>query len=314
MVDVPWNLYTEYGDVSVLRDNYAALCAHVSYINSMSHDYIAEYGLGDWCAPFDGPAISVNMESYKCPLAVSDTAFYHSAVKMAEKYARILGFDADAEKYAALAAKVKAAFRAKFLDTENYTVYGDCQSATAMTVYHGLANEDEIPRLVETLAKQIEREGFHPDFGILGCKSVVETLGRYGRADLVIKMLTNPTYPSMKVWLDMGATTLFECWNGGGSRNQHMFSSVSAFFHKYLGGISAAAPGYREIEFRPAVYTELTHASSSVNTPYGKAACGFEKKDGKTTVKLTVPTGCTGKLYIGESVKMFTSGEYTVEV
>ena len=314
MVDVPWNLYTEYGDVEVLKANYTALCAHVSYITSMSHDYIAEYGLGDWCAPFDGPAISVNMESYKCPLAVSDTAFYHSAVKMAEKYARILGFSADAEKYAALAAKVKAAFRAKFFDAENYTVYGDCQSATAMTVYHGLANEEEIPHLVETLARQIEREGYHPDFGILGCKSVVETLGRYGRADLVIKMLTNPTYPSMKVWLDMGATTLFECWNGGGSRNQHMFSSVSAFFHKYLGGISAAAPGYREIEFRPAIYTELTHASASVNTPYGKAACGFEKKDGKTTVRLTVPTGCRGKLFLGKSVREFDAGEYTVEV
>jgi len=314
MVDVPWNLYTEYGDINVLRDNYAALCAHVSYITSMAHGYIAEYGLGDWCAPFDGPAISVNMSAYKCPLAVSDTAFYHSAVKMAEKCARLLGYEADAEKYAALAAKVKAAFREKFFDSESCTVYGDCQSATAMMVYHGLANEEEIPHLVETLARQIERDGFHPDFGILGCKSVVETLGRYGRADLALKMLTNPTYPSMKVWLDMGATTLFECWNGGGSRNQHMFSSVSAFFHKYVAGLSAAAPGYREIEFRPAVYTELTHASSSVNTPYGKAACGFEKKNGKTAVYLTVPAGCRGKLYVGEAVREFGAGEYVVEV
>ena len=127
-------------------------------------------------------------------------------------------------------------------------------------------------------------------------------------------MLTNPTYPSMKVWLDMGATTLFECWNGGGSRNQHMFSSVSAFFHKYVGGISAAAPGYSKIDFRPAVYTELTHAYASVNTPYGKAACGFEKKDGKTLVKLTVPAGTVGTLYIGERAREFTAGEYTVEV
>jgi alpha-L-rhamnosidase len=118
----------------------------------------------------------------------------------------------------------------------------------------------------------------------------------------------------MKVWLDMGATTLFECWNGGGSRNQHMFSSVSAFFHKYVGGISASAPGYRELEFRPAVYTELTQASASVNTPYGKAACGFEKQNGKTVVYLTVPADCTGKLYIGETVREFTSGEYAVEL
>jgi alpha-L-rhamnosidase len=314
MVDVPWNIYTEYGDEEVIRDNYRALCAHVSYINSMAHDYIAEYGLGDWCAPFDGPAISVNMESYKCPLAVSDTAFFHSAVKMAEKCADIFGLEGDVEKYAALAGKVKAAFREKFFDAETYTVYGDCQSATAMMVYHGLAEEAEIPRLVEKLAEQVEREGFHPDFGILGCKAVVETLGRYGRADLVIKMLTNPTYPSMKVWLDMGATTLFECWNGGGSRNQHMFSSVSGFFHKYVAGISAAAPGYERIDFRPAVYTELTHAHGSVNTPYGKAACGFEKKDGKTLVSLTVPSGTVGTLYIGDSAREFTPGEYTVEI
>lgn len=314
MVDVPWNIYTEYGDAEVLFENYKALCAHVSYINSMAHDYIAEYGLGDWCAPFDGPAISVNMESYKCPLAVSDTAFFHSAAKMAEKYADIFGFDGDMEKYAALAGKIKEAFREKFFDAETYTVYGDCQSATAMMVYHGLANEEEIPHLVEKLAEQVAREGYHPDFGILGCKAVVETLGKYGRADLVIKMLTNPTYPSMKVWLDMGATTLFECWNGGGSRNQHMFSSVSAFFHKYVGGISAAAPGYSKIDFRPAVYTELTHAHGSVNTPYGKAACGFEKKDGKTLVSLTVPSGTVGTLYIGERAREFTAGEYTVEV
>ena len=93
-----------------------------------------------------------------------------------------------------------------------------------------------------------------------------------------------------------------------------MFSSVSAFFHKYVAGLSASAPGYREMEFRPAVYTELTHASASVNTPYGKAACGFDKKGGKTTVYLTVPTGCKGKLFVGETMREFTSGGYAVEV
>lgn len=313
MVDVPWNIYTEYGDMEVLKDNYYALCAHVSYIKSMSHGYIARYGLGDWCAPFDGPAISVNMSSYKCPLAVSDTAFFHSAVKMAEKCAALLGYADDEKKYALLADKVKKAFRENFFDAETFTVKGDCQSATAMMVYHGLANEDEIPKLVEKLAYQVEREGYHPDFGILGCKSVVEVLGRYGRADLVIKMLTNPTYPSMKVWLDMGATTLFECWNGGGSRNQHMFSSVSGCFHKYVAGISAAAAGYKRIDFRPAVYTDLTHAYGSVKTPYGKAECGFEKRDGKTYINITVPAGTTGVLYIGGEGKELLAGKHTIE-
>ena len=67
MVDVPWNLYREYGDLTVLKDNYKALCNHISYICTMAHDLIPSFGLGDWCAPFDGPALSVNMESFKCP-------------------------------------------------------------------------------------------------------------------------------------------------------------------------------------------------------------------------------------------------------
>jgi alpha-L-rhamnosidase len=314
MVDVPWNLYTEYGDIEVLRENYSALCAHVSYIESMSHGYIASYGLGDWCAPFDGPAISVNMESFKCPLAVSDTAFFHSAVKMAEKCARLLGYAEDEKKYAELAGKVKSAFRNKFYDAESASVYGDCQSATAMMIYHGLANEEEIPALLEKLVSQIDREDGHLDFGILGCKAVMETLGRYGRADLGIKLLTNPTYPSMKVWLDMGCTTLFECWNGGGSRNQHMFSSVSAFFHKYVGGISASEAGYRKIDFRPAVETELSFAYASVNTPYGKTECGFEKKDGKTVINITVPSDCAGTLYAAGKEWELCAGKHVFEL
>ncbi len=313
MVDVPWNLYTEYGDIEVLRANYKALQAHITYISSMANGYIANYGLGDWCAPFEGAAISVNMESFKCPVPVSDTAFFHSAVKMAEKCAHLLGFEEDKKKYAALAANVKEAFRREFFDAETYTVKGDCQSATALMVYHGLADEEEIPHLVEKLLSQIERENGHLDFGVLGCKAVMEVLGRYGHAEEAMKVLTNPTYPSMKVWLDMGTTTLLECWNGGGSRNQHMFSCVSAFFYKYVAGISAAAPAYREISFHPAVESHLSHAYASVNTPYGKAECGFEKKGGEILVTFTVPSSCKGKLYLGNEVREFTAGTYTVK-
>ena len=39
---------------------------------------------------------------------------------------------------------------------------------------------------------------------------------------------------------------------GGGSRNHHMFSDVSAFFYKYIAGITPAAPGYRTVLLRPA--------------------------------------------------------------
>ena len=314
MVDVPWHLYNEYGDLNVLRKNYNALKAHVSYISSMANDHIANYGLGDWCAPFEGAAISINMESFKCPVPVSDTAYFHSAVRMSQTYAHLLGFAEEEKEYAALAEKVKEAFRREFFDKDTYTVKGDCQSSTAMMVFHGLAEEDEIPHLAEKLLSQIERDNGHLDFGVLGCKAVMETLGKCGYADSAMKLLTNPTYPSMKHWLNMGTTTLLECWNGGGSRNHHMFSCVSAFFYKYVAGIRATSPAYRTIEFAPAVESSLSNAYASVNTPYGKAECGFEKAGEKTVVNITVPSSCKGTLKLFGKAYALEAGKHSIEI
>ena len=61
---------------------------HCSHITQMAIDGIANYGLGDWCAPFEGEAISVNMGSFKCPVAVTDTGYYHTAVRTLGKASR----------------------------------------------------------------------------------------------------------------------------------------------------------------------------------------------------------------------------------
>ncbi|MGN1095861.1 MAG: alpha-L-rhamnosidase C-terminal domain-containing protein, partial [Eubacteriales bacterium] len=225
--------------------------------------------------------------------------------KMAQKCASLLGFSADEEKYASLAEYVKNAFRREFFDEKTCSVKGDCQTATGIMIYHGLAEENEIPRLLSLLISQIERENGHLDFGVLGCKAVLEVLGKYGYADIGLKMLTNKTYPSCKAWIDMGSTTLLECWNGGGSRNHHMFSNISAFFYKYIAGISAAAPAYREIDFRPAYNCGLESAHASIKTPYGLAESGFEIKGGKAVISITVPSSCRGTLYLdGEKISL----------
>ena len=241
--EVPYNIYMQTGQTDVLADNYDALCRYCGYLTSMSHGGILNYGLGDWCAPFEGEALSVNMESFKCPITVTDTAYYYSAVRSACLCAEILGKKEDEEEFKSLASYIKSAFREKFFDKDTYTVYGDCQSSTSVMLYHGLYNEGEKEGLINKLISQIERENGHLDTGVLGTKAMFDVLGESGNADIGLKMLCNPTYPSVKHWIDSGATTLWECWNGKGSHNHHMFSSVSAFLIKYVGGISASDRG-----------------------------------------------------------------------
>lgn len=302
IVDSPAFLYRATGDLTYIRENYDLLRRHCSHITQMAVDGIASYGLGDWCAPFEGPALSVNMSSFKCPIAVTDTGYYHTAVRTLARWAKLLGKTEDEKKYTALADSIKAAFRSKLYDEETHTVKGNCQTATGVMIYHGLCEKDEYAPLMKRLKEQIAEQDGHLDFGVLGNKAVFNALGICGEIRTALDIIKNPTFPSYKHWIDMGANTLWECWNGLGSRNHHMFSDVSAFFYKYVGGIAAddECPAYEHIILRPAVGCGIEKIHCSVETPFGKAACDFENDGKKLHLEITVPSGSHATLYLPE--------------
>ena len=308
--EVPWQLYMATGDIRYLEENLETLRLHCEYVASMAEDDgTVNYGLGDWCAPFDGAAISVNMEKFKCPVTVTDTAFYYSALKSLVKFAEILDRSDIIERYAPRAEAVRKTFRDKFIDSRTNTVSGDCQTATGVAVYHGLCTEDEVVPLADRLLEQIHRDGDCLDFGVLGVKAVLDTLGRTGHTDTALAILTKPGYPSVRHWMDMGATVMWECWNGLGSHNQHMFTAISAFFYKYVAGIYCASPAGRDILFRPGLNSGLTSASAYIKTPYGKAETEWDL--GERRIKVTVPSSCRGTLVLPDKEYRLKAGTHT---
>ena len=334
---IPWNIYLYNGDIDILKINYEAIKKNCDFMESMTDDYTLRYGTGDWCAPFEGPAIGVNMGSYKCPVQVTDTGFFYNAANTLAKLAKMFGKADDEAYYTDLAATIRGVFREKFFDKETFTVKGDCQTATATMLYFGLYdNEEEKEGLLKKLLAQIDEKDGHLDFGVLGNKFVMHTLGATGYGSVGEKMVAQRTFPGVGEWIARGATTLWECWNGGGSHNHHMFSDLSSFMYKFIGGISPDenAPGFSHIIFRPAVDGDLTSAHADHESMRGNVAIDWAKADGKTSVKLTIPFGTHGTLYLpesyagklsedgtalpcsvenGKSVFTFASGTYTLE-
>ena len=96
-------------------------------------------------------------------------------------------------------------------------------------------------------------------------KEVMHTLGSMGRSDVGYRMLAQRSYPSVSCWIEQGATTMWECWNGGGSHNHQVFSDFSAFLYKYIGGISPdeSDPGFDHILLRPALTSGLSAVACS---------------------------------------------------
>jgi len=297
---IPWYTYLYCQDVTILENNYETIKKHCDFMLTMAEDYIVNYGIGDWCPPFEGRAISVNMSSFKAPTELTDTAYFYNTADVLSKISTILGNDEDNKKYSELAVKIKSAFREKYFDKENMTVAGDCQTSTACMIFQGLAEEDEKDALTKLLISQIEELDWHLDFGILGNKYVMHTLGDTGHGDIGFRMLSQRTFPSPKRWIDLGATTLWECWNGGGSHNHHMFSDLSAFMYKFVGGISPIedAPGFRKISLRPAVDCGLQYAKAWHESLYGLIKCNWRNDEGKIGLDLEIPSGTSAILIL----------------
>lgn len=303
LVNIPWYLYLYNNDLEILKDNYDAIKKNIEFMLSMTEDYTLCYGTGDWCAPFEGPALAVNMGSYKCPKEVSDTGFFYNAAMTMVKLAKIFENKEDEAYYAELAGNIRSAFRSKFYDKANNLVKGDCQTATAVMLFFGLYDDDaEKKGLLDKLLEQIAAKDYHVDFGVLGCKFVMHTLGKEGYGDIGTVMLEQKTFPGIAEWLSRGATTLWECWNGEGSHNHHMFSDLSSYMYKYIAGISPdeAEPGFKHVIFRPAIDSALTYAKAEHESMHGKVSCDWKKEEKQITVKIAIPFGSHGTVYLPE--------------
>ncbi len=298
ITNIPWQIYLYTGDVRVLEENYEAITRHFRFMESMAEDWIVRYGIGDWCAPFEGKAISVNMSSFTSPVAVTDTAYFYNTADMIAKMAGVLGRQYDEQDYQTAAEAIKGAFRAAFYDADTHRVAGDCQTSTACAIYQDLLDASEIAPAMDVLLQQIADTDYHQDTGILGNKYIYNALGEAGRMDVALRMALNPTYPSFRDWIDRGATTLWECWNGGGSQNHHAFSDISASMYKYLGGIrpDEREPGFRHIILKPALGCGLGSVKCSHESPHGPIVSNWDWVDGSVTLDIRIPGGCRATL------------------
>ncbi len=310
---IPWYLYLYCGDKAILDENYDSMKRYIDFIESMAIDYIVDFGLGDWCPP--GPPGN-GPSDHKCPTTVTDTAYFYIDTHIVSKVAKILAKDNEAEIYSNLSNKVRQAFRTEFLDTETGQVTGNSQTSMACALYQGLINDDEKPKVLQALVDSVEATNRHIDCGILGTKYVMHTLTDFGRADLAYDIATQTTFPSWGHWIAQGATTLWESWQGEGSRNHHMFGDVSAWFYKGLGGINPDPnkPGFKHIIIRPNIVGDLTWVKASHQSMYGLVKSNWEVKNGQLNVGVSIPPNCTATLYLpNNNVKNLCESEKAVK-
>lgn len=253
------------------------------------------------------------------------SAFYAHSTWIVARSARELGLTADAEEYETLFEQIREDFRREFI-TETGRVVGETQTVCALILAFDLARPQHVSRIVQTLADNLSRHGGKLTTGFVGTAYLCHALTRAGRHDLAGALLLNGEYPGWLNQVKLGATTIWERWDslrpdgsmdesGMNSFNHCAFGSIGSWMMEELAGIQPAAPGYREILFRPGLIQGLTWVRASRETPCGTASCAWQCEGGLITVDVTVPVNTSARLVLPEreGVVCLGSGSYHYE-
>ncbi|MER7332885.1 MULTISPECIES: family 78 glycoside hydrolase catalytic domain [unclassified Micromonospora] len=302
-VIVPWVLWQQFGDRSVLERQYASMTAWVDQIVDIagpSRRWESGFQYGDWldpAAPADRPA-----EARTDPYLVATAYLAVSADRLA-RAAAVLGQDRDASHYREVADRVREAFRAEYVSA-NGRLVSDTQTAYALALHFGLLTEEQRRRAGERLVQLVEKNDHRIGTGFVGTPIICDALSAAGAHDTAYKLLLQRSCPSWLYMVDMGATTVWERWdsmrpdgsvNTGEmtSFNHYAFGAVADWMHRTVAGLAPGSPGYGQIVVAPRPGGGLTRAAARHETPYGLASVQWLRDEASLTVDVVVPTGAT---------------------
>ena len=298
-VILPWTTWMQYGDKSIITENWNAMQRWMDFIAKANPDFLRKKGVGpnfaDWLAPDE--------HTSKDLLA---TAYWALIANMMSDMAHAIGKEDDAKKYTALLDKIRTAYQAAYVKP-NGEVEGGTQTTYVVTLYTKMAPSALEAAMINNLVKDIESRGWHLSTGFLGTPFLLFTLANHGRVDVAYRLLLNETYPSWGYMLSKGATTWWERWNGDtgdpamNSYNHYAFGSVVAWVYRSVAGIDTdtAAPGYKDITIHPRLDASISHARGEYDSVYGRIVSDWSgSATGPFKLKLTIPANTTAKVFL----------------
>lgn len=303
---IPWNIYLFYGDQKLLADCYQNIRKYVNHIDESYPTGLTSWGLGDW----------VPVKS-KAPVELTSTCYYYADAVILAKTAKILGKTADYEKYTLLAAKIKNAFNAKYLNKETGIYGAGVQTELSVPLYWNIVPEEYKAKVAQNLAKRVEADGFHLDVGLLGTKAILNALSENGYADIAYRVAAQKTYPSWGWWMENGATTLYENWpidaKSDISMNHIMFGEIGAWLYKGIAGIrpDPANPGFKNVILEPHFVKGLDHFEAKHNGPYGNVVSSWTRKGQGISYQVEIPANATATVILPaqQEMKVYLDGK-----
>jgi alpha-L-rhamnosidase len=311
---VPWRVYQNYADRRMMAEHFDAARRWVDYIHQHNPNLLWQKNRGndfnDWLNGDTMDLEGFQKKGSAVPKEVLATAFFAHSTEIVAKMAEVLGRDEEAAKYGKLTEGIKKAFQEAYVDSDG-RVLGDTQAGYAMALRFDMVDDALRPALVKHLLTAIRRFKGHPSTGIQTTHRMMLELTRGGQHDEAYRLVNLRTPPSWGHMIEMGATTIWERWDGYvkgrgfqsyymNSFNHWAFGSVGEWMWRDLAGINPdeSRPGFKHFLIRPHPVGDLTWVKARYDSIRGPIESDWKISDGRFTLRVVVPANTTATVCV----------------
>ncbi|WPU96064.1 glycoside hydrolase family 78 protein [Mucilaginibacter sabulilitoris] len=312
-VIVPWTMYQVYADKRILQTQYPSMKAYVDYIVKKSGSRYIWHGgslFGDWLFYRPGIYDFSEPNGYTSPDLIA-TAFYAYSSKLLSQAAGVLGNTADEKKYGDIYEHVKKAFIHNYI-TPTGRVFADSQTGYVLALKFGLMPDSLKAKAAAYLVDDVRSRNNHLSTGFLGTPYLCQVLSQNGHSNVAYDLLLQKTYPSWLYPVKMGATTIWERWDGiktdstfqdktMNSFNHYSYGAVGDWMYQQMAGLQMDAPGYKHIIIKPEPHRKFSFVKASLESMYGQVLSSWAAKDGTMQVHVKIPPNTTADVILPET-------------
>ncbi len=308
-VIVPWTVYLNYSDKKILENQYESMKAWIGFMKKRAgNDYIwvGDWHYGDWLSfDDDHPAY---MGAYTETDLIA-TAYFAYSTTLLSKIANILDKPDDADEFAHLAEKIKQAFLKEFV-TPNGRLVSHTQTAYTLALAMDLLPDSLHYKAAENLFHNVNRFK-HITTGFLGTPHICRVLTDCHYLETAYMLLNRKEYPSWLYPVTMGATTIWERWDGikpdstfqtpaMNSLNHYAYGAIGKWLYSTVAGIDIDEenPGYKNIIINPRPGGGLTHARAALKTMYGLVSVEWKIENDLLNLHVIIPPNATATVYL----------------
>lgn len=312
-VFIPYEIARQYGDLPILADNYEAMRRFAQYklrtlgrhyltsaptgIPRKYRKYISNYGqsYGEWSEPAD--VNDFRISDFVSPHPEESTAYIVLLLERMAEIARILGNSQDAKEYAGQAEQVRVGYQ-HLVAGKRHSLDTNRQAKLVRPLFMKLLTKEQEKYAKNRLLQALEHYSWRLGTGFLSTPLILYVLSDMD-IEYAYRLLENEHLPGWLCMPKMGATTIWENWEGTethkpASLNHYSKGAVFQWVFDSMCGIQVEDENHFRVVPSPGGH--FTYAKAAYASVYGKIESGWMRKDNAITFTITVPANCTAEV------------------